>query len=61
MRSPDILSLMRIATDIATCMYYTRIDPFTGESVFTAKALRDRKMQDALSQFFKPENYFEVR
>ncbi|WP_435022291.1 YgiQ family radical SAM protein [Tundrisphaera sp. TA3] len=47
--------------DIATCMYYTGIDPFTGEEVFTAKHLRDRKLQRALLQFFKPENYFEVR
>ena len=47
--------------DIATCMYYTGIDPFTGEEVYTAKHLRDRKLQRALLQFFKPENYFEVR
>ena len=35
--------------------------PFTGEEVYTAKHLRDRKLQRALLQFFKPENYFEVR
>jgi Domain of unknown function (DUF3362) len=42
-------------------MYYTGIDPFTKEEVYIAKQLRDRKMQRALLQFFKPENYFEVR
>ncbi len=47
--------------DIATAVYYTGIDPFTGEEVFTAKGLRDRKMQRALMQFFKAENYFMVR
>ncbi|HVL12727.1 MAG TPA: YgiQ family radical SAM protein [Gemmata sp.] len=47
--------------DIATCMYYTGIDPFTNKPVQSAKNLRDRKMQRALMQFFKPENYFEVR
>ena len=47
--------------DIATCMYYTGLDPFTGEEVFIARHLRDRKLQRALLQFFKPENYFEVR
>ena len=47
--------------DIATCMYYTGIDPFTKKPVQTAKNLHDRKMQRALMQFFKPENYFEVR
>jgi hypothetical protein len=47
--------------DIATCMYYTGIDPFTKQEVFVARHLRDRKLQRALLQFFKPENYFEVR
>jgi uncharacterized radical SAM protein YgiQ len=47
--------------DIATCMYHTGLDPFTGEQVYVAKHLRDRKLQRALLQFFKPENYLEVR
>ncbi len=47
--------------DVATAMYYTGIDPFTKKPVYIAKALRDRKLQRALMQFFKPENYFEVR
>jgi hypothetical protein len=42
-------------------MYYTGIDPFSGKPVSTARNLRDRKLQRALMQFFKPENYFEVR
>ena len=29
--------------------------------MYIAKHLRDRKLQRALLQFFKPENYFEVR
>ncbi|HVS36847.1 MAG TPA: YgiQ family radical SAM protein [Gemmataceae bacterium] len=47
--------------DIATCMYYTGIDPFTKEEVYIARNLRDRKLQRALMQFFKPENWFTVR
>ena len=47
--------------DVATCMYYTGMDPFTKKPIYIAKSLRDRKMQRALMQFFKPENYFEVR
>src|SRR5208283_2360295 len=31
------------------------------KEVYVAKGLRDRKMQRALMQFFKPENYFTVR
>jgi hypothetical protein len=47
--------------DVATAMYYTGIDPFTRKRVYVAEHLRDRKLQRALMQFFKPENYFEVR
>jgi hypothetical protein len=42
-------------------MYYTGLDPFTKNPVASAHHLKDRKMQRALMQFFKPENYFEVR
>jgi uncharacterized radical SAM protein YgiQ len=47
--------------DVATCMYYTGIDPFTKQAVYVARHLRDRKLQRALMQFFKPENWFTVR
>ncbi len=47
--------------DVATAMYHTGIDPFTKQPVFIARHLRDRKLQRALMQFFKPENYVEVR
>ncbi len=47
--------------DVAACMYYTGIDPFTMKEAYVARRLRDRKLQRALLQFFKPENYFEVR
>jgi uncharacterized radical SAM protein YgiQ len=47
--------------DVATAMYYTGRDPETGRELPIARNLRDRKLQRALLQFFKPENYFEVR
>ncbi len=47
--------------DIAACMYYTGLDPMTKEPVTVTKGLKDRRMQRALLQFFKPENWFEVR
>jgi uncharacterized radical SAM protein YgiQ len=47
--------------DVATAMYYTGIDPFTKKPVYVARDLKNRKLQRALMQFFKPENYFEVR
>ena len=42
-------------------MYYTGIDPFTNRPVTVARGMRDRKMQRALMQFFKPQNWFTVR
>ncbi len=47
--------------DIATCMYWTGLDPITMKPVDTAKRLRDRDVQRALLQFFKPENDALVR
>jgi len=47
--------------DLATCMYHTGYDPMTMKPVKTARALRDRKTQRALLQFWKTENWFSVR
>jgi uncharacterized radical SAM protein YgiQ len=47
--------------DIATCMYWAGLDPMTMKPVETAKRLRDREVQRALLQFFKPENDALVR
>jgi uncharacterized radical SAM protein YgiQ len=47
--------------DLAAAMYYTGKDPETGRPVAVARGLRDRRLQRALLQFFKPENWFEVR
>jgi hypothetical protein len=47
---------IRLTGDVATCMFYTGVDPFTKKPVHVACNLRDRKLQWALMQFFKPEN-----
>jgi uncharacterized radical SAM protein YgiQ len=47
--------------DVATCMYHTGLDPMTGESVYVPRGARERRLQRALLQFFKPENYADVR
>ena len=38
-RSLDILIIVQAASDIATCMYYTGIDPFTKQEVYGARHL----------------------
>ncbi len=60
-RPDQVQDFIPAPMDVATAMYYTGIDPFTKKPVHVAKAMRERKMQRALMQFFKPENYFEVR
>ncbi len=41
---------------LATCMYYTELDPLTMKPVYVAKNIEDKKMQRALIHFHKPEN-----
>jgi uncharacterized radical SAM protein YgiQ len=60
-RPDQVQDFIPAPLDVATAMYYTGIDPFTKKPVHIAKKLKDRKFQRALMQFFKPENYFEVR
>jgi len=47
--------------DVATSMWHTGLDPFTNAPVAIRQRLRDRIVQRALMQFFKPENWFTVR
>jgi hypothetical protein len=60
-RPDQVQDFIPAPMDVATAMYYTGIDPFTRKPVYVARHLRDRKLQRALMQFFKPENYFQVR
>ena len=45
----------------STTMYYTEMDPFTGEKVYVPKTQHEKNMQRALLQFAKPENYKIVK
>ena len=46
---------------LSTVMYYTGIDPRTGERVFVAKSEKEKRMQRALIHFSDPQNYSLVR
>lgn len=46
---------------LSTCMYYTHIDPRTMQKVYVADSITEKKMQRALLQYKKPENYELVR
>jgi len=47
--------------DLATCIYHTGLDPMTGEEVYVPKGARERRLQRALLQYWKPEHYRDVR
>ena len=46
---------------LATCMYYTGKDPLTGDEVYVARDMEEKKMQRALMHFHKKENRDMVR
>jgi radical SAM superfamily enzyme YgiQ (UPF0313 family) len=46
--------------DIATCMYHTGLDPLSGKPVYVPRGARERRLQRALLQYFKPEDYADV-
>lgn len=59
---PDkVQDYIPLPMDIATCMYHTGIDPMTSDEVYVPRTGQERRWQRALLQFFKPENYFDVR
>ncbi len=41
---------------LSTCMFYTGMDPFTGEKVYVPKDPEEKRMQRALMHFNKPQN-----
>jgi uncharacterized radical SAM protein YgiQ len=41
---------------LASCMYYTGLDPRTGKNVYVAKSMHDKKMQRALIHYADKEN-----
>ena len=46
---------------LSTCMWYSGINPMTGEKVYSAKKPEDKAMQRALMQYWLPRNYDLVK
>jgi len=42
---------------LSTCMYYTGFNPLTNKEVYVPKDIEEKKMQRALLQYSKKENY----
>ena len=46
---------------VSTCMYYTEMNPFTGEKLYVAKNPHEKALQRALMQYKNPKNYELVK
>jgi hypothetical protein len=46
---------------MATCMYYTGLDPFTMEPVYTARDMHEKRLQKALLLYWDAAHHDEVR
>lgn len=46
---------------MSTCMFFTGLDPRTMEKVYVPKSYEEKKMQRALLQYKRPENYEIVK
>ena len=46
---------------LSTCMFFTGLDPRTMEKVYVPKSYEEKKMQRALLQYRRPENYEIVK
>jgi uncharacterized radical SAM protein YgiQ len=46
---------------LSTTIYYTGINPFTGEKIYVPKTQKEKSMQRALLQYKRPENYNIVK
>ncbi|MBN1393990.1 MAG: DUF3362 domain-containing protein, partial [Pirellulales bacterium] len=61
MKPDKVQDFIPLPMDVATCMYHTGVDPLNGEQIYVPRGQRQRRLQRALLQFFKPENYADVR
>jgi radical SAM superfamily enzyme YgiQ (UPF0313 family) len=46
---------------LATVMYYTGINPYTGKKIFRARSLKDKKLQQLFFFWYKPENRNRIK
>jgi uncharacterized radical SAM protein YgiQ len=61
MRPRQVQDFIPTPMSMATCMYYTGLDPFTFEPVFTARSMEDKRLQKALLFYWDPAHHDEVR
>ena len=60
-RPQQVQDFIPAPMDLATSAWYTGLDPHTLQPLPVRRKLGERKLQRALMQFFKPENWFLVK
>jgi uncharacterized radical SAM protein YgiQ len=61
MRPRQVQDFIPTPMSMATCMYHTGLDPFTMKPVYTAKDLREKRLQKALLLYWDPAHHDEAR
>ncbi|MBM4376935.1 MAG: YgiQ family radical SAM protein [Deltaproteobacteria bacterium] len=61
MRPRQVQDFIPTPMAMATSMYFTGLEPFTGNPVYTAKELRDKRLQKALLLYWDPAHHEETR
>jgi uncharacterized radical SAM protein YgiQ len=61
LRPRQVQDFIPTPMSMAACMYFTGIDPFTRKPVYTARDLREKRLQKALLLYWDPAHHEEVR
>lgn len=61
MRPRQVQDFIPTPMSMATCMYYTGIDPLSREPVYTAKGMEEKRLQKALLLYWDPAHHDEAR
>jgi uncharacterized radical SAM protein YgiQ len=61
LRPRQVQDFIPTPMSMATCMYHTGLDPFTMKPVYTAKDLREKRLQKALLLYWDPAHHEEAR
>jgi len=60
-RSAQVQEFVPGPFELATCMYYTGINPITEEKVYVPIRLRERRQQKALLMYDDPNSYHDIK
>jgi hypothetical protein len=60
-RSEQVQEFLPGPFELASCMYYTKLNPITGQPVYVPGKLRERRLQKALLMYDDPNSYHDVK